>query len=383
MSIAPSNMVTRENLTTRRHVGRRSSISLIAIHTMEAPEKPLTAENVANYFKTVNASAHWCVDNNSRVRVVKDSDTAWTLPGANSRSLNMELAGYAKQDAGDWDDDYSTDMLEIAAYTCAQWADKYDIPIRRLSSDEIRAGKKGFVGHVDVNKVYKQSTHWDPGPSFPWKYFLSRTKFYYDKINGKPSAEPPKNPAKGYNNAGWSQAYIKNAQEKFRKLGYKISADGFRGPATVAAVKSFQKEFGLEPDGLPGPKTMAKVDAMLAKQEDKKPTNKKDIRTLQKAVGANQDNFWGPDTDKRLEALRMSSYHHGRKFPSGVKFAQEVVGAKEDGSWGPASIKTHDGAVVRVQKALLLLGYNPGKIDGSWGPAVDKAYLAAKKDLAL
>lgn len=90
-------VVTRTNLTTRRHVGRRAPVSLIAIHTMEAPEAAQTAENVANYFKRVDASAHWCVDNDSRVRVVKDEDTAWTLPGANSRSLNIEIAGYASR----------------------------------------------------------------------------------------------------------------------------------------------------------------------------------------------------------------------------------------------------------------------------------------------
>ena len=103
---------TRTNLTTRRHLGSKSR-DIIGIHTMEAPEGSQTAENVANYFKNVNASAHWCVDDNSRVRVVNDNDTAWTLPGANSRSLNIELAGYAKQKPADWQDEYSIDMLEI------------------------------------------------------------------------------------------------------------------------------------------------------------------------------------------------------------------------------------------------------------------------------
>ena len=43
-------VATRINLTARRHIGRRAPISLIAIHTMEAPEAAQTAENVANYF---------------------------------------------------------------------------------------------------------------------------------------------------------------------------------------------------------------------------------------------------------------------------------------------------------------------------------------------
>lgn len=367
-------VTTRTDLTTRRHVGRKSPVSLIAIHTMEAPEGKQTAENVAKYFKRVNASSHWCVDNDSRVRVVKDEDTAWTLPGANSRSLNIEIAGYAKQDAEDWADEYSIDALDIAALCAAEWCVKYDIPIRKLTDDQIRSGAKGFVGHVDVNRVYKQSTHWDPGPGFPWTYFLGRVSHFVEK---KHPSDPPavdKKPTT-WNNQGYSRAYIKEQQELLKKLGlYKGAIDGYLGPQTDSATRTFQKANGLEVDGIPGPATNAKLKAKVA------PAKPKNIKALQAAVGAVQDNVWGADTDKRLRVVMASSTYAGRKFPFGVKYAQTVVGTRADGIWGKKSNEAHDKTVLAIQKALKDLGYYQGELDALWGPKLTKAYSAARKD---
>src|SRR5690349_12841998 len=49
--------------------------------------------------------------------------------------------------------------------------------------------------------------------------------------------------------------------EMVRKLqtGLGISADGIFGQGTEAAVKRFQSENGLEPDGMAGPQTLALV----------------------------------------------------------------------------------------------------------------------------
>lgn len=187
-------VTTTTNLTTRRSKGRQGKTPVfIGIHTMEAPEGPQTAESIANYFKTVQASSHWCVDNNSRVRVVLDEDTAWTLPPVNNRSLNIELAGYARQNAAEWMDPYSKDLLEIAAICAAEWVRKYNIPIRRLTDAQIARYEKGFVGHVDVNRVFKSSSHWDPGPAFPWDYFLGRVRVHAGQA---PAAPTPTTPAK-------------------------------------------------------------------------------------------------------------------------------------------------------------------------------------------
>lgn len=366
----PVMVVTRTDLTTRRHVGRRAPISLIAIHTMEAPEAAQTAENVANYFKRVDASAHWCVDNDSRVRVVKDEDTAWTLPGANSRSLNIEIAGYAKQDADDWADEYSIDALEIAAVCAAEWCDKYQIPIRKLTDDQIRSGAKGFVGHVDTNRVYKQSSHWDPGPGFPWAYFLGRVSHYVEKREPSDPKPVDKQPT-SWNNKGYSKSYIKTQQRLLKDLGfYKGEVDGILGPQTDAATRAFQKKYGLEVDGLPGPQTNKKLVSL---------TKTDSIKLLQKAVGAVADDIWGADTDKRLRVVMAASSYAGTKFPFGVKYTQTVVGTRPDGFWGDNSRSAHDETVKKVQRALADLGFYSGKIDGVWGPDVTAGYAAARK----
>lgn len=383
-------VTTRTNLTKNRDEGRYGQdIDIIGVHTMEAQELLQTAENVAAYFKKVKASAHWCVDADSRVRVVPDEDTAWTLPGANTRSLNLELAGFAKQTAADWADDYSIKMLEIAALCAAEWVIKYKIPVRKLTDAQIRSGEKGFAGHVDVNRVYKKSSHWDPGPAFPWDYFLGRVNAHVAALGGKVVNAPvvPQAPSLGYDNAGFTTEYIRERQAELKSLGYyTMELDGMRGPGTIAAVKRFQKDAGLQQDGLPGPKTRGALQAKLAAKNTKPnppaapaPKARPDVTQLQRSVRAAVDNSWGPDTDKRLDALRSSSGWGGQKFPYGVHFAQSVVGTAQDGSWGPKSVRAHDATVVAVQAAIQQMGFDPGPIDGKWGPSSEAAFQSARR----
>lgn len=61
---------------------------------------------------------------------------------------------------------------------------------------------------------------------------------------------------------------VKTMQENLIKLGYscgKYGADGDFGNDTEAAVKAFQKANGLDDDGLYGPLSKAKAEALLAK----------------------------------------------------------------------------------------------------------------------
>ena len=70
--------------------GRSNPIDVIVIHTMESPEKPDTAESVAAWFAAATApqaSAHYCIDANSIVECVRDTDVAWHAPGANHNGL--------------------------------------------------------------------------------------------------------------------------------------------------------------------------------------------------------------------------------------------------------------------------------------------------------
>jgi hypothetical protein len=99
-----------------REVTEKRNVRLIVIHSMEAPEKGETAENVARFFQNPEkpASAHLCIDNNSIVQCVFDNDVAFAAPGANHDGIQLELAGFARQTRQDWMDPYSILVLENA-----------------------------------------------------------------------------------------------------------------------------------------------------------------------------------------------------------------------------------------------------------------------------
>lgn len=159
------------------HRGRLSPIRLVVIHDMEAKELLDTAEAIARYFRDTpkEVSAHICADADSRVRCVKDVDTAFAAPGANHDGLQIELAGFANQGAAGWADAYSQVLLrEQAAPQVREWCRMWGIPMRKLTDAQLADGtSKGIVGHDQVSRVFKRSTHTDPGPAFPWSQFLA------------------------------------------------------------------------------------------------------------------------------------------------------------------------------------------------------------------
>lgn len=55
---------------------------------------------------------------------------------------------------------------------------------------------------------------------------------------------------------------VKKLQLLLNLFGHNLSVDGVFGPATRAAIVSFQSVNGLVPDGIVGPKTLAKLKAL-------------------------------------------------------------------------------------------------------------------------
>jgi N-acetyl-anhydromuramyl-L-alanine amidase AmpD len=156
------------------------SLRVIVLHTMENPEKPESAENVALWFagKTAwaapKASAHYCIDSDSTIQCVRDMDIAWHAPGVNNDGIGVEHAGYAGQTSAQWDDVPSRAILWRSARLVARLCSLYQIPVKRLPTEDLLAGKRGIIGHVDATKAYPGPgrTHYDPGPNFPWQRFV-------------------------------------------------------------------------------------------------------------------------------------------------------------------------------------------------------------------
>ena len=239
----------------------RTAIDLIVLHTMEAPQKGSTAENVANWFAGASApqaSAHYCIDNNSIVQCVRDRDVAWHAPGANHDGLGFEHAGFARFSAAEWANDYNQAMLARSATLAAEKCDEYGIPAVWLSPAELRAGKRGLTSHNNVSQAWHRSTHTDPGPNFPVPQYLSLVKARLGKpATGAERRELPPTLRKGAQ--GWQ---VKRLQRLLAAHGFDPGpVDGAFGPGTAVAVKAFQTKAHLTPDGIVGPRTWNAVQA--------------------------------------------------------------------------------------------------------------------------
>jgi N-acetyl-anhydromuramyl-L-alanine amidase AmpD len=148
----------------------RKDVDLVVVHTMEAPEKGETAENVAAWFAgstAPKASAHYCVDGDTIVQCVRDEDVAWHAPGANHDGVGIEHAGYARQSQADWDDEYSTRMLERSAELTADLCARYRIPPVWLHPADLLAGRRGITSHFNVSRAFKNGCAPQGGPQAP------------------------------------------------------------------------------------------------------------------------------------------------------------------------------------------------------------------------
>lgn len=340
--------------------GRRSNITMIVIHDMEAGEYSTTAESCANYFKNGSrqASAHYCCDNDSTVCSVLPENEAWHTghTGTNRCSVGIEQAGYANQGIGfltGWFDEYSLQMInEQVAPLTAALCDRYGIPVKFLTADDLRAGDwTGITSHREITYAFVQGGHTDPGPDYPWEHFLNEV----NKNIGNPVEEMPRidrTPAPTGDIYGIGSTGDK-VREIQRLVG--VAQDGIYGPITANAVRVWQQNLQIPADGIWGPRTQEATNqffAWLASQDHP-------------AASGEADAFLAALNDAMSQLLRNGS------TGGAVKIAQGLLNAKgyplvADGIFGPLT----DGAVRRFQSN------NGLQVDGVVGPQTWGALVA-------
>lgn len=228
---------------------RPGDVTLIVIHTAECGEHSSAAENVASWgagAAAPQASWHYMIDSDSIVQSVQEKDIAWHAGPVNGFSIGVEHAGFAKQTAAEWADDFSIATLKRSAELVAGICVRHGIPIARVTADDLRVGiKLGICGHVDVtNGLTAGKGHTDPGKAFPWDWYLERVAEHFVRLTDEHGA--PTEPGGAVELSDWV------------RVGSYLVAPSYLAPMAIGSAKRIADECGCE---LPTPEL---VDAIFA-----------------------------------------------------------------------------------------------------------------------
>lgn len=151
---------------------RASEIGWVVIHDTEGD----TAEGAASWFTNAKSegSANLVVDDGECYRTVNDLVVPWAAPPLNRQGFHIEIAGHASYTREQWL--AHDNALRRAAWKAAQRCLLYNIPIRQVGKIGLRLRRKGITSHAAISATWKQSSHTDPGPTFPWQVFMGYVK---------------------------------------------------------------------------------------------------------------------------------------------------------------------------------------------------------------
>lgn len=153
------------------HSARRGGpVRLVVVHTAEGSR---TVESLGSWFSSAAraVSSHAGIDDRCIETYVPYDRAAWTLRSGNGISDNVELCGFARWDRDEWMQHGR--MLELTAQWIRERCRARDIPIRKLTPEQVKAGQAGVCGHLDWTVGMRDGTHTDPGGSFPWEHVIA------------------------------------------------------------------------------------------------------------------------------------------------------------------------------------------------------------------
>ncbi|MDE2104788.1 MAG: N-acetylmuramoyl-L-alanine amidase [Patescibacteria group bacterium] len=155
-----------------------SNIKYIVIHDTEGP----TAQSAASWFTNPasEGSAHLVVDDNVCYRTLANDIIPWAAPPLNETGFHIEIAGYANWSKLTWYRYFH--RIRRAAYKAAWHCHLFKVPVRWVDVKGLEAGEHGITSHRAISAAFKQSTHTDPGPHFPYQMFMFFVKRYYRSI---------------------------------------------------------------------------------------------------------------------------------------------------------------------------------------------------------
>lgn len=168
-------------------------VNRIVIHCTAGKGDAGHASGTAKYFQDPSAtgSAHYIVDPKVTLQCAYDTVVCWHAP-PNPHSLGIEIeCSLANDGKGHWQLASHVAMMQRAATLVAVKCLEHNVPAVKLSVADLKAGKHGICGHVDVSNAFHQSTHTDPGSYFPWSQFLAMVHSEIAKLKNAPTPPPP------------------------------------------------------------------------------------------------------------------------------------------------------------------------------------------------
>lgn len=241
--------------------GKRA-IDLIVLHDCEG-----SYAGSINWFANPKSqvSAHYVLkeDGSEVTQMVDEANKAWHCVAFNSRSIGIEMAGFAAKgfDVPEW---------QAAADIVAYLLHKYSLP-PHWSTGGVGPG---FCSHYDLGAA--GGGHKDPttDPEI-WEAFVVRVVAAYKADQSEtwsgakftPTPIPPAPPAFVPSTTVRHDLVVGSIewiQARLNALGTKpiLSVDGLVGAQTRAAIVAFQKANNLMPDGIVGPKTIAALSSV-------------------------------------------------------------------------------------------------------------------------
>lgn len=275
------------------------------------------------------------------------------------------------------------------------------IQIKYIASDG--STQTGWVCQSDGKETYvkilsatqAQSTFKVSGGSLP-----STKVGTFTSTERKASAS---NSDSTYIRSGSSGETVKSLQTKLKALGfYSGEITGNVGTKTEAAIKAFQRKYGLTADGIAGPQTIAKIDAAYASSGNSTSSSSSSSSGLK--LGSS-----GTDVRNLQQDLTTLGYYwaeitgsFGSKTETAVKRFQEENGltadgvagsktlaaiatavAKKGGTSSSSSSSSSSGTTLKLnsqgtlvsqlQQDLMQLGYYYAEITGNFGSKTEAA----------